>query len=57
MEEMDGKSVGDIEAEAVTLSWLPPLEYMEAACVCLCVFKVEHWASRVNRCHVIFAEA
>lgn len=57
--EMDGESVGDDEAEAAKLSWLPSLVCEKAACEheCVCVFKVEHWARNVNKCHVIFAEA
>lgn len=31
------ESVGDVEAEAVTLSWLPSPAYEEAACVCALV--------------------
>lgn len=53
------QSVGDDEAEAAKLSWLPSPVCEKAACVlvCVCVFKVEHWACNVNKCHVIFAEA
>ena len=62
---MDAESVGDDEAEAAKLSWLPLPVCEKAACVpvCVCVFvhvcvfKVEHWACNVNKCHVIFAEA
>lgn len=32
---MDGESVGDDEAEAATLSWLPSLVCEKAACVCV----------------------
>lgn len=47
--------MGDDEAEAAKLSWLPSLVCEKA--VCVCVFKVEHCAFNVNKCHVIFAEA
>lgn len=30
------KRVGDAEAEAATLSWLPLVAYQEATCVCVC---------------------
>lgn len=38
-EEMDGESVGDDEAEAAKLSWLPSLVCEKAACEheCVCV--------------------
>lgn len=49
--------MGDDEAQAAKLSWLPSLPASVCVCVCVCVFKVGHWACNVNKCHVIFAEA
>lgn len=41
--------MGDDEAEAATLSWLPcEKAACMCVCVCVCVIKVEHWACSVN---------